>query len=175
MHLVSQLCYYQKVSFLFSDTTTLKVVDIVCPAAGSDKPFRRVVIGSLQKEDQLTDEDWTNLIQSLQYCSHPLYGKTLQVASLGPNPYIFTDFERNVQYNELGLPLGSNTGIALTLGQVFGLKVKILLLKTHDYYDEKNARWVGITGEVSIIFFFEARYIWKYLEIQLSNTRTRLS
>ena len=134
---------------IFSDTATVKVVDIVCPKADSDKPFRRVVIGSLQKEDQLTGDDWTNLLQTVNQCPHPLHGKTLQVASLGPNPFIFTDFERNVHYNDQGLPLGSNTGIALTLGQVFGFKVNILLFKTYDYYDEKNARWVGIAGEVS--------------------------
>ena len=126
------------------------MIDIICPTSKSDKPFRRVVIGTLQKDSQQSDEDLTNLFQTIDQCSHPLHGKTLQVGSLGPNPFIFTDLDRNVHYNEQGLPLGSNTGIASTLGQVFGFNVKMILFKTHDYYDEKTARWVGITGEVSL-------------------------
>jgi hypothetical protein len=83
-------------------------------------------------------------------CPHALEGKTLKVASMGTNPYIYTDFQRNVVYNDKGHPVGSNTEIAATLGKVFGFDFKIILSGAQNYYDNKTGTWIGLTGEVSL-------------------------
>jgi len=49
---------------------------------------------------------WTEMIDSFKLCPHPLEGKTLRVGSQGTNPFIYSDFDRNVAYNEKGQPLG---------------------------------------------------------------------
>jgi hypothetical protein len=80
-------------------------------------------------------------------------GKTLNLASGGANPLIFSSFDRKVFYREDGLPLGSNSEIAVTLGKVFGFDVKVPMFIGVDSYDPKTGNWSGGIGGVSSSFF----------------------
>ncbi len=91
---------------------------------------------------------WSELLEAFNECPHPLKGKTLQVASQGTNPFIYTDYARNVVYNEKGQPLGANTGIISSLGKVFEFQFTTRVLRTWDYYDNITGQWVGMTGGV---------------------------
>jgi hypothetical protein len=86
---------------------------------------------------------------SFNECPHPLNGKTVRVASQGTNPYIYTDYDRNVVNDDKGLPLGANTGIVSSLAKVFGFHLDVRVLKEWDYYDNKTGKWTGMTGGVS--------------------------
>jgi hypothetical protein len=78
-------------------------------------------------------------------------GKTLRVDSIGTNPYIYTDFDRNVFYDEEGLPLGSNSEIMSNIGKVYGFDVEINLNSNFSsYFDNKTGKWVG---QVAKVFF----------------------
>jgi hypothetical protein len=50
-------------------------------------------------------------------CPHALEGKNIRVGSQGTNPYIYTDYDRNIVYNEKGLPLGeyATTNVRLNI------------------------------------------------------------
>ena len=82
-------------------------------------------------------------------CPHALAGQKLKAGSFGTNPYIYTDFDRNIIYNEKGQPLGSNTGVASTFASLFGFDLEIILTRNVNYYDNKTGMWIGLTGDVS--------------------------
>ena len=126
------------------------VIDLICILGNSKEPFQRKIFSSKHNEVYLSPNDWFGILNAFLLCPHPLAGKILNVGSLGPNPYIFTDFNRTVHYNENGQPLGSNTGITATLGHYFGFNVTFKLLRSHDFYDERSKKWSGITGGVSL-------------------------
>jgi hypothetical protein len=54
--------------------------------------------------DFFADQNWFEFLTALERCPHALEGKTLKVASIGTNPYVYTDFDRNVIFNENGKP-----------------------------------------------------------------------
>ncbi len=80
-------------------------------------------------KDFFANQNWIEFVKSFDLCPHALEGKTLKVGSIGTNPYVFTDFDRNVIFNEKGLPVGSNTAITETLGKIFGFEVDIQLVR----------------------------------------------
>ena len=122
------------------------VINLLC--GKSDQPLKTFIFRLWESTVFLNAEDWSNYVNHLLDCPHPLAGKTMKAGSVGPNPYIFTDYDRNIQYDENGKPLGTNTGVAETLGQVFGFKTRIIPMKTYDYIDPKTKQWMGVTGEV---------------------------
>ena len=124
------------------------VVELICAGGNSEQPLRKKIFKLAQKNTSLSFENWSNFVNLLLECPHPLRGKTLVAGSLGPNPYIYSDWGRNVQYNENGKPLGTNTGIAETLGQYFGFNTTIKLMRSYDYIDPVTNKWMGETGEV---------------------------
>jgi hypothetical protein len=97
-----------------------------------------------------TEKDWNEVIESFNDCPHPLKNKSLRVASISPNPFIFTDFDRNIQYNEDGLPLGSHTGIVKSIGEMFGFDVLVQVYRVHHYYDTRSKTWIGMAGDVRV-------------------------
>ena len=123
-------------------------VDLICGNDNTDEPLQSIIFKLWKTTVFLTADVWASYVDQLLQCPHPLAGKTLRAGSLGPNPYIFTDYERNIHYNENGKPLGTNTGVAETLAKVFDFKTTIVLMKTNDYIDPKTKKWMGITGEV---------------------------
>ena len=125
------------------------VIDLICILGSSKEPFQRKIFSSKHNQVYLSPNDLSGILNAFLLCPHPLAGKILNVGSLGPNPYIFTDFNRSVHYSEKGQPLGSNTGITSTLGHYFGFNVTFKLLRLHDFYDEHSKKWSGITGGVS--------------------------
>ena len=135
---------------VFKGTKNLLIIDLICILGNSREPFQRKIFTDKHNEVYPSTTDWSGIIDDFSQCPHPLAGKTLTVGSLGPNPYIFTGFDRTVHYNEKGQPLGSNTGITETLGHYFGFNVTFKLLKSHDFYDERSKNWTGITVGVSI-------------------------
>jgi hypothetical protein len=82
------------------------MIDLYCPGGNSDKPFRRKLFLKRNGKVSWTAKDWTEFLEAWDSCPHPLKGKNLRVASQGTNPYIYTDYDRNVVTNEKGLPLG---------------------------------------------------------------------
>ena len=90
-------------------------------------------------------------MKSFELCPHALEGETLKVGSIGTNQYVFTDFDRNVIFNEKGQPVGSNTAITETLGKMFGFGVDIELVRPGDFYDNKTGQWLGSVGDVSTV------------------------
>ncbi len=102
-----------------------------------------------EKNDILTTSNWTNILDNFKLCPHALSGKTLRVSSRGTNPYIYTDFDRTVFYDEKGFPEGSNSEIMYNIGKVFGFKVAFNLSNSFaGYFDNKTQRWIGLTGDV---------------------------
>ena len=100
-------------------------------------------------------DDWSDLLKPWNKCPHPQAGKVVRVASNGPNPFMFTDYDRKIVNGEDGLPLGTNIGIAKTLAKVFNFSLAVRPFNAYDYYDEKAKKWMGMTGEVgrtSILF-----------------------
>lgn len=125
------------------------MIDLICPDRDPDIPFVRKIIGLEDKDAFFTDKKFTDLIEQLKDCPHPLDGKKLKLTSQGANPYIFTDFNRNIIYDDKGLPLGSNSGIASMLSKLFGFEFEIFISGGTNYYDNKTKTWIGLTGDVS--------------------------
>ena len=82
-------------------------------------------------------------------CPHVLAGKKLTAGFIGTNPYIYTDFQRNVIYNDKGQPLGVNTGISSSFASMFGFELEIVFSRNENYYNNKTGKWIGITDDVS--------------------------
>jgi hypothetical protein len=80
----------------------------------------------------------------IKSCPHIWKGKTGLVASLGTNPYMFSDFNRDIVYNEQGIPSGSNGGIADALSRIFGFQVRISVTRVQNFFDNKVGKWTGI-------------------------------
>ncbi len=119
-------------------------VDLFCINSESkEAPFKRIIFNK-----QTLTEEWTDFLKNFSSCPHPLKGKTLKVASTGTNPFIFTDYDRKIVYSEKGRPLGTNTGIAESLGKALHFEVEIRPLQTYDYFDAKTNKWIGMTGQV---------------------------
>ena len=130
----------------FPETQIRTKIEVICPSGNPDSPHKIFIFPS--NGPFPSEENWHEAIESFKECPHPLKNKALRAASLGPNPYIFTDFERNINYNADGNPLGANTGIVKSIGAMFGFDVSIKVLREHDYYDSKSDRWVGIARDV---------------------------
>jgi len=104
--------------------------------------------------------DWDQIISD-QMCA--LSGKTLRVDSVGTNPYVYTDFDRNVFYNDEGLPLGSNSDIISTIGKVFGFDVKInLTANPASAFNNKTGKWVGQNAKVKNLYLKCINAVTKY-------------
>jgi hypothetical protein len=83
-------------------------LDLFCPGGKPDKPFLRKLFLKRHGNVTWSTQDWTAFLAGWSSCPHPLKGKHLRVASQGTNPFIYTDYDRNVVYNDKGLPLGEN-------------------------------------------------------------------
>ena len=118
----------------------------MCPNA--DEPLMKNIIWPQEVDTLYSYQYWTDLLESFNECPHPLKGKMVRVASQGTNPFIYTDYDRNVVYNEKGLPLGANTEIVSSLAKVFGFQLDVKVLKAWDYYDNKTGQWMGMSGGV---------------------------
>ena len=91
----------------------------------------------------ISDQMWSDFVGAFNDCPHALSGKTLRVESVGTNPYVYTDFDRNVFYDEKGLPLGSNSEIMSNIGKVLGFEVAINLVANNaSYFDKVVSREV---------------------------------
>jgi len=96
-----------------------------------------------------------------------LSGKTVRVTSAGTNPYVYTDFNRNVFYNEKGLPLGSNSDIMSEIGKVYGFEIVVNLSQPlGSRFDNKTGKWTGPVGSVSSF---------SLKSIQIINLNTKFS
>ena len=122
------------------------IIELLCPNA--EEPLTKKIIMPREADTLFSHKYWTDLLKPFDECPHPLKGKTVRVASQGTNPFIFTDYERNVVYNDKGLPLGANTGIASSLSKVFGFQLEVKVLKEWDHYDNKTGKWTGMAGGV---------------------------
>ena len=71
-----------------------------------------------------------------------------QVASLGTNPYMYTDYNRTVIFNERGIPVGSNGGIAEALSRIFEFNLNMTVAKSQGVFDKKTGKWLGMAGDV---------------------------
>ena len=129
------------------ETNGRDVIELQCP--NSENFLKRKFLKHNDDDRNLSVEDLILFLKSFESCLHPLKGKTLRVASLGTNPFIFTDYNRNPILNERGHPVGGNTGIVETLGRAFGFEVNISIYKSYDFYDKKSSKWIGMTGDVS--------------------------
>ena len=75
----------------------------------------------------------------------------MRVNSAGTNPYVYTDFDRKVFYNEKGLPLGSNSDIMSEIGKVYGFEIEVNLVQfLASRFDNKTGKWVGQNVKVRI-------------------------
>ena len=97
----------------------------------------------------LSIQNWITFLDHFKLCPHGLSGKTLRVSSKGTNPYIYTDFDRTVFYDDKGLPQGSNSEIIYNIGKIFGFEVTINLSGSFSsYFDNKTKTWIGLNGDV---------------------------
>ncbi len=97
----------------------------------------------------MSDQMWSELVEAFNSCPHALSGKTLRVDSVGTNPYVYTDFDRKVFYNDKGLPMGSNSDIMSDIGKVLGFEVSINLTNSPaSVFDNKTGKWVGQVAKV---------------------------
>lgn len=125
------------------------MVNFICPNQNSNEIYSRKIVGYGDKTTFSSPQSWDEFANSVKLCPHALKGKILKVGSFGTNPYVYTDFQRNVIFNEKGQPVGSNTEIAETLSKLFGFDIEIVLVKPGDFYDKKNQTWIGPAGDVS--------------------------
>ena len=115
----------------------------------------------------VSDQDWSEFVETFNNCPHALSGKTVRVTSGGTNPYIFTDFDRTVFYNEKGLPMGSNSDILYNIGKVFGFDISVnLSTPSASYFDNKTGKWIGQVGSVRIFFFQLESYFTNYISLE---------
>ena len=135
--------------FFFSETQNFVIVDLICPNRDPDVPFVRETIGLKEKGVFFSNHNWKELVEKMNNCPHALAGKTIKAGTFGTNPYLYTDFDRSIVYNEKGQPLGLNTGVATTFASMFGFEVEFSLVRGVNYYDNKTRTWVGLTGDVS--------------------------
>jgi len=136
---------YQKIT----ETQNLVIIDLICPNKDPDEYFSRKVIMPSTWDQIISDQMWFEFVEAFNNCPHALSGKTLRVDSIGTNPYIYTDFDRNVFYDEKGLPVGSNSEIMSNIGKVYGFDVEIHLNSNFSsYFDNKTGKWVGQVAKV---------------------------
>jgi len=62
---------------------------------------------------------------------------------------MFSDFNRDNVYNEQGIPVGSNGGIADALSRIFGFQVRISVTRVQNFFDNKTGKWTGMAGDVT--------------------------
>jgi len=138
---------YQKIT----ETQNLVIIDLICPNKDPDEYFSRKVIMPSTWDQIISDQMWFEFVEAFNNCPHALSGKTLRVDSIGTNPYIYTDFDRNVFYDEKGLPVGSNSEIMSNIGKVYGFDVEINLNSNFSsYIDNTTGKWVGQVAKVKI-------------------------
>ena len=102
----------------------------------------------------VSDQVWSEFVETFNNCPHALSGKFVRVTSGGTNPYVFTDFDRKVFYNDKGLPLGSNSDIMSDIGKVLGFDILVNLSTPFaSYFDNKTGKWTGQVGSVRIVLF----------------------
>jgi hypothetical protein len=136
-------------SSLVPETQNLVIVDMICPNHDPDEYFSRKVFYPRDTDQYVSDQVWSEFVEIFQTCPHALSGKPVKVKSIGTNPYIYTDFDRNVFYDEKGLPVGSNSQILQNIGKVFGFEIEVNLTKNlASYYDNATQQWTGLNGEV---------------------------
>ena len=135
------------------ETQNLVIIDLICPNKDPDERFSRKVIGPRDWEQIFSDQTWFDFVEAFNSCPHALSDKTLRVDSVGTNPYVYTDFDRNVVYNEKGLPVGSNSEIVENIGKALGFKVRLNLASggSASSFDNKTGKWTGPNGNVSKI------------------------
>jgi hypothetical protein len=134
-----------------TETQNLVIIDLICPNQDPDEYFSRKVIKPSDWDQIISDQMWFDFVEAFNNCPHALSGKTLKVESLGTNPYVYTDFDRNVFYNDKGLPLGSNSDILSNIGKVYGFDVAInLSSSTASSFDNKTGKWMGQNAKVNI-------------------------
>jgi len=109
----------------------------------------RKVIGLEDNDVFFTVKKFTDIIEEFKNCPNPLAGKKLKFSFLGNNPDIFTDFDRNVIYDENGRPLGSHAGLATMMANMYGFDYEFSFTNGANYYDNKTGTWMGLTGDVS--------------------------
>ena len=112
----------------------------------------------------MSNQMWFDFVEAFNNCPHALSGKTLRVDSVGTNPYVYTDFDRNVFYDKKGLPIGSNSDIMSNIGKVFGFDVAINLTNSPaSSFDNKTGKWVGQVAKVRIYLkYFQALFYTSY-------------
>ncbi len=99
-------------------------------------------------------ENWRNLADSFKNCPHPLNGRILKTAITGTGPYMYTDWDKNVVFDEQGIPLGSNGGIFKALSSVFGFTLKISTFNANVIWDNKTGQYIVISTLVSLLMSF---------------------
>ncbi len=136
-----------------TETQNLVIIDLICPNKHPDEYFSRKVLMPSDWDQIISDQMLFDFVEAFNNCPHALSGKTLRVDSIGTNPYVYTDFDRNVFYNEKGLPLGSNSDILSNIGKVYGFDVAINLFSSSgSSFDNKTGKWAGPNAKVN---FFE--------------------
>ncbi len=122
---------------------------MICPNADPDIYFSRKIIWPRDDDQLVPDQIWSEFVHNFNSCPTTSSGETLRTTSLGTNPYIYTDFDRNVLYNDRGLPLGSNSDIISNIGKILDFKVTVnFTSSSFSYYDNSTRKWVGSTGDV---------------------------
>ena len=95
-------------------------------------------------------KDWNDLAEAFNICPHPLNGKILKTALAGTNPYVYTDWENNVLFDQQGVPLGSNGGILKALSEVFGFSLNISIFNSNVIWDNQTGKYVAIPTLVCV-------------------------
>ena len=133
------------------ETENLIIIDLICPNTDPDNYFSRKIMWPRENDQLIPDQIWSEFVDNFKECPHVLSGETLRATSIGTNPYVFTDYDRKVFYNDDGLPLGSNSDIISNIGKVLGFNVTVNLSSTSlSYFDNSTQKWVGLTGDVII-------------------------
>ena len=89
-------------------------------------------------------------------------GKILKTALEGTNPYVYTDWENNVLFDQQGVPLGSNGGILKALSEVFGFSLNISIFNSNVIWDNQTGQYVAIPTLVCVILLHVFYKVRKY-------------
>jgi len=131
------------------------ILELICPNECTEKPiWKKIYIGSEKQRISMSVKDWIDLAEEFNKCPHPLNGKTLKTAISGTGPYLYTNWDNNVVFDEQGIPLGSNGGIMRAISEVFGFNLNISTFKANVVWDNLTGQYIVIPKLVRTMIFY---------------------
>ena len=124
------------------------VTYIICP---NQDPTKHQLISTrpLLVTNPKNSSHVENIFNTFEKCPHPLHGKTVKVTSTGTNPYLYNDEKKRPILGPNGIPLGSNSGVALTLAKIYKFKLNLTVAEKPPFFNKTTGKWTENVQDVS--------------------------